>query len=164
MGAKPKPTSLKKLAGNPGRRPLNENEPQPPSEVPTCPKHLNTVARREWTRISRALVACGLLTSVDRAALTAYCVAWSHMVEAETKLSSTGMVIQSPTGYPIVNPFLGIWNRSSDIMHKFCTEFGLTPSARVRLSVNPDAVKKNNWDEYAEFVETPASGEDEKVQ
>ncbi|HZK10243.1 MAG TPA: phage terminase small subunit P27 family, partial [Clostridia bacterium] len=33
-GRKPKPTALKVLEGNPGKRPLNKNEPQPERKAP----------------------------------------------------------------------------------------------------------------------------------
>ena len=37
-GRKPKPTAIKKLEGNPGKRKLNQNEPQPEKTAPECPK------------------------------------------------------------------------------------------------------------------------------
>jgi P27 family predicted phage terminase small subunit len=163
MGRRAKPTALKILQGNPGRRELNKNEPKP-SGIPTCPRHLNKIARTEWRRISKELLACGLLTSVDRAALACYAVAWSRWVEAEGKVATTGLVVQSPTGYPIVNPFVGIANRAMDLMHKFSTEFGLTPSSRSRLSVNPDA-KKSDWDDiFSDEVGEPEEKSDSILQ
>jgi P27 family predicted phage terminase small subunit len=159
VGRRPKPTALKILQGNPSGRPLNHSEPKPTTGIPTCPRHLNKAARTEWHRISKELLACGLLTAVDRAALACYCVAWSRWVEAEGKIATTGFVIQSPAGYPIVNPYIGIANRAMDLMAKFATEFGLTPSSRSRLSINPDSGKKSDWDDiFSEEV-----GEEEKT-
>ena len=59
-GRKPKPTEMKRAQGNPGRRPLNNNEPKP-TGIPQCPSHLNEVAKREWRRIAPELIALGLL-------------------------------------------------------------------------------------------------------
>lgn len=155
MSGRPKPTALKILTGNPGKRPLPENEPQP-TGIPTCPSHLNATAKREWTRVSRELLACGLLTSVDRAALSCYCVAWSRLVEAEKKIAATGLIVQSPAGYPIVNPYVGIVNRQMDIIHKFIAEFGLSPASRARISVNPDAKTGNKLEKFlAKKSKTP---------
>jgi phage terminase small subunit len=81
-GRKPKPTHLKLVQGNPGRRPLNKQEAKPRRTVPTCPGHLNAVARREWRRVVPLLAECGLLTEVDRAPRAAYCQAWGRWVEA----------------------------------------------------------------------------------
>ena len=39
-GRKPKPTALKKLEGNPGKRKLNMKEPMPEKGMPDCPKWL----------------------------------------------------------------------------------------------------------------------------
>ena len=41
-GRKPKPTAMKVLEGNPGKRSLNTTEPQPPKRAPRCPNwHYN---------------------------------------------------------------------------------------------------------------------------
>jgi hypothetical protein len=47
VGRLPKPTALKVLSGNPGKRALNKNEPKP-GGVPTCPSSLDATAKREW--------------------------------------------------------------------------------------------------------------------
>ncbi len=72
-GPAPKPTRMKVLAGNPGKRPLNRREPQPKPGLPRCPAQLSEEAKREWKRISKELDRLGLLTVLDRAALSAYC-------------------------------------------------------------------------------------------
>lgn len=36
-GRPPKPTAIKELEGNPGKRPLNKNEPKPKQTAPKCP-------------------------------------------------------------------------------------------------------------------------------
>jgi P27 family predicted phage terminase small subunit len=137
-GRKPTPTALKILKGNPGHRSLNENEPQP-TGVPTCPDHLDAIATEEWNRISIELVSLGLLTSVDRAALAAYCAAYGRWADAEINIQKYGTVIKTKNGNAIPNPYVGIANRGMDLMHKFLVEFGLTPSSRSRLSVSASA-------------------------
>lgn len=77
----------------------------------------------------------GLLTNVDRAALGAYCAAYSTWVDAETSLQKFGRVIKSPSGYPIQNPYVGIRNTSLDLMRKYLIEFGMTPASRSRLQI-----------------------------
>jgi len=51
-GRKRKPTVLKVLEGNPGKRPLNKNGPKPKPVAPKTPKHLNSVAKKEWKRVA----------------------------------------------------------------------------------------------------------------
>ena len=72
-GRKPKPTALKLIEGNPGKRPINGHEPKPPASKPTCPSHLSPTAKAEWKRLAEALHRIGLLTQADRTALAAYC-------------------------------------------------------------------------------------------
>jgi phage terminase small subunit len=77
-GRKPKPTALKMFEGNPGKRALNRNEPKPPAETPDCPVHLDDEAQAEWNRITPELSTLGLIARIGRAALAAYCQAWSR--------------------------------------------------------------------------------------
>lgn len=135
-GRRPKPTKLKELAGNPGHRTLNNAEPRP-GGIPACPTHLDREARAEWKRIARELTGLGLLTSVDRAALAAYCAAYSRWVKAEEQVQKFGLVIKSPkSGYPIANPYVGIANTALDQMRRFLIEFGMTPASRSRIHVD----------------------------
>jgi hypothetical protein len=47
-GRRTNPTRLKALTGNPGKRPLNANEPRPEPAVPECLPELNPIARQDW--------------------------------------------------------------------------------------------------------------------
>ena len=51
-GRKPKPTALKVLEGNPGKRPLNDREPVPPKGTLKCPAWLLPEAKKEWKRLA----------------------------------------------------------------------------------------------------------------
>jgi len=138
-GRKPKPTALKELTGNPGKRALNKQEPKAQSAIPPCPKHLKGEARKEWRRVSKELVNLGILARVDRAALAAYCTAWATYVLAETTLESEGHVIISDKGSMSQNPWSWIAKSAREQMVKFAAEFGMTPSARSRVRVDkPD--------------------------
>ena len=44
-GRKPKPTAIKELEGNPGKRKLNKKEPKPDKGMPTC--HYDK-AKADW--------------------------------------------------------------------------------------------------------------------
>ena len=62
-GRKPKPTALKQLEGNPGKRQLNEHEPVPPKSTVRCPAWLEPEAKKEWKRLAPSLEAMGILSS-----------------------------------------------------------------------------------------------------
>jgi len=143
-GRKPKPTNIKELAGNPGHRPLNQDEPKPQVVMMQCPRFLDEVANKEWRRIARELYNLGLLTVVDRSALAAYCQAYSRWVQASEELEGKPLMLLTENGYAYANPLISIINGSLETMKKFMTEFGMTPSARSRIRIEkpeePDAL------------------------
>ena len=134
-GRRPKPTALKELAGNPGKRPLNRREPKPPTSLPPCPRHLTGEARREWRRMGGELARMGVVTVVDRAALAAYCMAWARWVEAEGQVAKLGTIVKTANGNLIQNPYLAVANRALEQMTRLAAEFGMTPSSRSRVQV-----------------------------
>ena len=67
-GRRPKPTRLKMLTGNPGKRPLNGNEPRPAPAVPDCPAELGPLARTEWNRLVGELAAKAAAVETRRSA------------------------------------------------------------------------------------------------
>ena len=71
-GRKPKPTAVKQLEGNPGKRQLNANEPKPVARAPSCPKWLEDDAKKEWRRLAKQMEQLGILTEVDMAAFAGY--------------------------------------------------------------------------------------------
>ncbi|MFZ3585212.1 phage terminase small subunit P27 family [Loktanella sp. DJP18] len=135
-GRKPKPTALKLIEGNPGKRPLNGREPRPPTSLPTCPSHLSAAAKAEWKRLARMLNEIGLLTQIDRGVLAAYCQAYGRWVEAEKKLAVTPPILKTPAGYVQVSPWITIANRQVELMTRLMGELGLSPSSRSRLAVD----------------------------
>ena len=89
-GRKPKPTALKLLEGNPGKRPINENEPIPPKGTVKCPTWLEPEAKKEWKRLAPSLEAMGVLTQADLTAFAGYCQAYARWKEAEEFISQHG--------------------------------------------------------------------------
>lgn len=134
-GRRPKPTRLKILTGNPGKRPLNTNEPRPEPETPECPVELGPVAKREWERLVVELSKLRILTQLDRAALAAYCGAYALWAEAMEAIQKYGTMVKSPSGYPQQSPYVAIANRQAEIMMRIASEFGFTPASRSRIAV-----------------------------
>ena len=142
---------LKVLAGNPGKRPLNEREPVVPQGVPERPEWLDAEAQAEWDRVTVELQEMGLLSRTDRAALTAYCTAWSRWVEAEAQVKKYGTVVKSPEkGFPMKSPYLGIADQALENMRKLMVEFGLTPSSRSRIRVPAGGDEADELDRFLE--------------
>jgi len=141
-GARPKPTALKVLQGNPGKRRLPENEPkvtradpsfdEPPAEIAEDP-----VACAEWRRVAPMLRLCGIVTDGERGSLLTLCQQWSRYLEAHGKVRQLGMIVKKPSGIPVVNPYLAVEQQAMMLCIRLWQELGLTPSARTRLSAIP---------------------------
>lgn len=141
-GAKPQPTALRVLRGNPGKRPLPKNEPQPALafERPAPPSYLEGDAAAEWNRVVGDLVAMRMLATCDANVLAAYCVAFARWRAAERELAvmsddrQCGLVVWSDNGRPQQNPLIVTARNAAADMVRYAAEFGLTPSARARLA------------------------------
>lgn len=70
-GRKPKPTAIKKLEGNPGKRKLNTKGPIQAKGMPECPEWLFPEAKKEWERLADLMNQIGVFTEVDMAAFAA---------------------------------------------------------------------------------------------
>ena len=132
-GRKPKPTALKQLEGNPGKRPLNEQEPIPPKGSVRCPNWLEPEAKKEWKRLAPSLEAMGVLTTADLTAFAGYCQAYARWKEAEEFITQHGSIFQTPSGYVQQVPQVSIAQQNLKIMQSFCSDFGLTPATRSRI-------------------------------
>lgn len=148
MPRPPKPTALKLLEGNPGKRPINRSEPKPASKTPNCPSWLDDVAKAEWKRVIKDLEGAGLITLIDRSALAAYCQAFSRWKHAEDIVKREGLTMATESGYVMQHPAVGIANSALELMRKFMSEFGMTPASRSKIKLEtPD-----KEDEVEEFL------------
>lgn len=151
-GTKPKPTGLKLVTGNPGKRALPKNEAVLPLCEPTPPAFLCDDAKVEWGRVCSALYAAGLMTEMDRAALAAYCAAYGRWAQAERAVNqmaakdgiNAALLIKTKDGNAIQNPLVGIANKARADVVRFAAEFGMTPSARTRVTATPDDNQQEN--------------------
>ena len=132
-GRKPKPTALKLLEGNPGKRPINEHEPIPPKGTVKCPTWLEPEAKKEWKRLAPSLEAMGVLTQADLTAFAGYCQAYARWKEAEEFITQHGTIVKTPSGYWQQVPQVSIAQTYLKIMNRFSEQFGLTPASRSRI-------------------------------
>lgn len=125
---RPTPTALKKLAGNPGKRPMNKHEIMPTTGAPVCPDWLAGDALDEWQRIVPELDRLGVLTRVDHSVLIGHCVTYGEIV-ATVK-----------AGEPLKAALLGQ-------MRAYACELGLTPAARAKLAI-PQGKEADETDQF----------------
>ena len=141
-GTKPKPTHLKLVTGNPGKRALNRKEAKAKAAIPAPPHHLTADAVEEWNRVATELYNLGILSEIDRAALAAYAMAYGRWVQAERAIAKMaekdqltgGLMIKTSNGNAIQNPLVGTANKAAADMMRYAAEFGMTPSARSRIA------------------------------
>ena len=86
-GRKSKPTALKLLESNPGRRDLPKPAPVFDSTKPSPPPFLNDDALQEWYLLIDILFETGVMTKMDRAAFAAYCQSYGRWVQAERQIA-----------------------------------------------------------------------------
>jgi len=136
-GRKNKPTALKVLEGNRGRRPLPKKEPKPRTALIPCPAYLRSdkIARAEWNRIVPELYKLGLLTIIDRAALELYCSQYAIYRRAIKVLKEEGLITANIRNGDKANPATAIAREAAKIIKAIAVEFGLTPSSRGRISL-----------------------------
>lgn len=147
-GRKPTPTEIKKAMGNPGKRPLNYEEPDAPDGAPVMPEFLSHEARQEWNRIVPILDEMNILKTSDLALLASYCQEYGNYVIAQNMIFETGgSVIEtvSHSGSIIMkkNPWLTASNEAYDRMNKAGARLGLSPSDRTGVRVSPKSPKGN---------------------
>jgi P27 family predicted phage terminase small subunit len=124
------PIELRKLRGNPSKRPL-PNVPQPSrlSESPEPPARLGPTARAEWCRLAPELARMGLLTALDLATFEVMVVTRAHWLDTEAVLRDDTALVTGPLG-KVAREYArdGI---------RYMAEFGLTPCARMKLRAEP---------------------------
>lgn len=111
------------------------------------PTWLDEASKVEWNRLAPILSQNGILTQMDVDALCAYCETWVRWKEATAKIRQFGMVIKSPNGMPMPSPYISIANQAMTTMKALLTEFGMTPSARVRVhaTAKPADKPESKW-------------------
>ena len=138
-GPQPKPTATKRLEGNPGKRKLNDREPDPTLGC-APPPWLPLGARVEWERVYPELSSLGLVTVVDQAALACWCLAVDSL-ERSTKMLCQTHECHNPEiqitdkGYECVSGAELMRRQAMKDIRAFCQEFGFSPAARSRIAV-----------------------------
>ena len=143
-----KPTALKLVEGNKGKRAMNKSEPDPEylSDL-TAPEYLSASAAKVWDEVVPNLRAARLLTKVDVPMLAMGCNAIAQYRVAAARASDeqmikSKMVQPDDGGDPVavgehVNPWMIVQSMSFKQAMAVFQQFGMSPAARTRISVNP---------------------------
>lgn len=166
-GRKPKSFQQQKNEGDPskrGKHKLDErlaSEPKPPAGLPSCPRHLKGRARSAWMFWSEELKGMKLDKRPDAQMLEGACWAYARAVEAELIRDRDGSIVYEKTitedGEVIIlktkkHPAVEVGNRAWLLVRAFCSEFGLSPASRARLTID-----KPDGDADADFMRSLAA-------
>ena len=137
-GRKPKPSHLKAITGNAGKRAANKREPKPRKGIPPCPGHLSLRAKAAWKRLGPELEAMGVLTVADGMALELLVSAYAEYRDAQDLVDREGKTYEtvSQSGSVMVRarPEVAMASDAWRRMRAMLAEFGLTPSSRSRVN------------------------------
>lgn len=133
VGRKPKPTALKVIQGTYRPDRANPKEPKPKAVIHPCPKFLQGDARKQYRKTAKELARIGLITELDDMALAMLCQAWAEYLEATEQVKKSGLLVKSPNGFPVLNPYLIAANQALKKVRSPLAEFGMTPGSRSRI-------------------------------
>jgi len=136
-GPRPKPTMLKILQGNPGRKPLNTREPMPDRiSAPEPPEHLLPLAKEKWRELAPQPCRLQLLSGLDTDLLEVFCDAYAKKRAADDYLKERGTTY-AEAGNKVYRqyPQVSISERCVALMLACGDRLGLSPSARSRIQI-----------------------------
>ena len=139
-GPAPAPTEIKIARGTLRKR--NKAEPKPPAGNVKMPKHLGKVAAARWRELLPLLQGVRVMTDADVEALARYCDTYEWWLATRAILKEQGCT------YPILNdggevkyiaqrPEVSIAHKLAQQLRQLEQDFGLNPSARTSLHVEP---------------------------
>ena len=98
-GRRPKPTAKKLLAGNPGKRALNQAEPDFELVLNIdCPDWMGDNGRMLWEAVAPQLCKERILAATDIQNLEVYCSAYDQFRMAQADIAHGGCAHRSPGG------------------------------------------------------------------
>jgi|SRR5579862_735412 len=167
-GRKPKPVAMQIAEGDPSKHGVHRLEQSLANEIkasrglPRCPAHLKGKARKAWKLWSEELADMDLDCRPDAQMLEGACAAYESFVECYDIIQKQGRLVAKRALNPATNslevvnvrphPAIGMMNSALMVMKAFCSEFGLSPVSRLRLSIDkPD----NDQDDLMAVLSRP---------
>jgi len=147
-GRRAKPAALKILQGNPGKRPLNLNEPVPPAGDVLPPPTLSRAGRLVWDRLAPIAITMRTLTPADTEAFKTLCE-----LQASLDLAAQAKDDRAFTAFPLpeegdgpatIHAAILLELKIAPVVRQYYEKFGLEPVSRARLVVprGPEPVSK----------------------
>lgn len=156
-GPAPKPTKLRILQGNPGKRKVRKDEPAPPPVADgDAPDFLEGLALDEWNRVAPELRKLGLLTVVDVPMLAIYCSTFASWRAAELKVRELTKDPKEGYAAALMQGWVKRAKEERAALRQLAAEFGFTPASRSRVPAAGGGEKDEN--PLDEFLNAGAKG------
>lgn len=149
-GPAAKPTELKVLEGNRGKRPLAVNLDstfRPETGMPTVPKGLSPGARKVWKRLGAELLRYNLISVVYSDIFEELCEtvadvkelrhsirAKQNLLRSEGKDPMAAFTVMTPNGMPQQHPLYQILKSERQMMLSLLSKFGLSPAEQANVT------------------------------
>ena len=91
--------------------------------------------QERMAQVIKRVGSYGAFNSNRHGRLAGYCQAYARWKEAEEFISKHGSILKTASGYIQQIPQVSIAQQNLKQMRNFCSELGLTPSARSRLNI-----------------------------
>jgi len=149
-GRRPKPVAKKQLAGNPGKRKLNVDQPDYQTLTNVfCPDWMGDYGKQLWEVLAPQLCSERILAITDIQNLEVYCNAYDQFRRAQEELLKNGPTVTGAMGGLIKNPAATVMKEATATMATFGGLLGLDPSSRQRLT---GATKKANQNPFSNLL------------
>ncbi len=158
-GRPPKPTALKLLAGNPGKRKLPKDEPiftRLEDTANPFDEAKKKVQHDHWNRLAPEFLRLGLLNQVNRETLLHICECVNDIVVYTQKIEDEGHFVEYNVYSKATGEITGTVERENNatkplrearLLHeKLLNEFGGNPSSasKVAAQKKPESTKAGN--------------------
>ena len=128
------------LRGNPSRKKLNENEPQPPAGDPVKPTGLSAGASAVWDELAPICLAMKTLTVADVRPFATLCELQATLQHASASKDGRALMELHPGADEdalkvVIYAVLKLERETAMAVRPFYALFGLEPVSRARIQV-----------------------------
>lgn len=142
-----KTAAVKKLSNTYRKNPRIKKEVSAITSITQCspPTYLDEGAKAVWD-FAISQIPEGLITSLDLALLTRWCVAFNQYQQVYSYIKRNGVVEVDDNGKAMPNRFFSLEIKLSAAMREIEREIGFTPASRTRISAStPQKEEKNEF-------------------
>jgi P27 family predicted phage terminase small subunit len=82
--------------------------------------------------------------------LTMLCQGWQEYLDNTEQVKKSGILVKSPNGFPVLNPYLIAANQAIKKVRSLLAEFGMTPASRSRIQAT--ATSEESDDEWSKLL------------